>query len=124
MPAYKELYSVGTEVLVVSRERLEDFRRTWRYHHALQEEQLPYAGSVARVGTAGFYHGGDVLWRLADIPCIRARRSALTQRAHRMPSSNRLEGTVILGCVAAGAERKCAPAALIGRLWAAPQLQR
>ena len=70
MPRYKELYPAGTEVRVVPRERLEDFRRTWRYHHALQEEQLPYAGSVARVATVGFYHGGDVLYTLGDIPGI------------------------------------------------------
>jgi diadenosine tetraphosphatase ApaH/serine/threonine PP2A family protein phosphatase len=70
VPAYKELYPVGTEVRVVPRERLEDFRRTWRYHHALQEEQLQYAGSAAQIATVGFYHGGDVLYTLANIPGI------------------------------------------------------
>jgi hypothetical protein len=70
VPGYKELYPVGTEVRVVPRGRLEDFRLTWRYHHALAEAQLPFAGSVARVATVGFYHGGDVLYTLEDIPGI------------------------------------------------------
>ena len=35
-----------------------------------------------------------------------------------------LEGAVMLGSLAAGAERKCAPAALVGPRCAAPQLHR
>jgi hypothetical protein len=69
-PAYKELYPAGTEVRVVPREKLEDFRRTWRYHHALEDGQLPYAGGMARVASVGFYHGGDVLYTLENIPGI------------------------------------------------------
>jgi hypothetical protein len=70
VPAYKELYPVGSEVRVVPRARLEDFRRTWRYHHALEEGQLRYAGALAPVASVGFYHGGDVLYTLKDIPGI------------------------------------------------------
>ena len=31
---------------------------------------MPYAGTVARVATVGFYHGGDVLYTLENIPGI------------------------------------------------------
>ena len=62
VPVYKELYPVGTEVRVLPRGKLEDFQRTWRYHHALQDGQLPYAGAVARIATVAFYHGGEVLY--------------------------------------------------------------
>jgi hypothetical protein len=41
-----------------------------------------------------------------------------------MPCNKSLEGPVRLGSLAAGAGRQCAPAALIGRFWAAPQLIR
>ena len=70
MPAYKELYPVGSEVRVLPREKLEDFRRTWQFHDPLQEGQLPYAGAVSRVASVGFYHGGDVLYTLEKIPGI------------------------------------------------------
>ena len=70
VPVYKELYPVGTEVRVLPRGKLEDFQRTWRYHHALQDGQLPYAGAVARIATVAFYHGGDVLYTLENIPGI------------------------------------------------------
>jgi hypothetical protein len=38
--------------------------------------------------------------------------------------NNRWEGSVMGGSIAAGAGRQCAPTALIGRSWAAPQLHR
>jgi hypothetical protein len=70
VPGQKALYSVGSKVAVVPYDQLEEFRRTWRYHHAVQDPQMPYAGSVARVAWVGFYHGGDVLYTLENVPGI------------------------------------------------------
>jgi hypothetical protein len=70
VPGYTARFPVGTQVNVVPEERLKEFRRTWRYHHALQDAQMPYAGAVARVATVGFYHGGDVLYTLENVPGI------------------------------------------------------
>jgi hypothetical protein len=67
MPAYRELYPVGTKVRVVSKAKLEDFLRTWRFHHPLSPEQLLDADRVAQVVNIGFYHGGDVLYGLRDV---------------------------------------------------------
>jgi hypothetical protein len=70
MPPYSEEFPVGTRVQIVSRERLDEFRRRWRYHHPLTDEQLPFAGRRTTVRQAAFYHGGDVLYTLDRIPGI------------------------------------------------------
>lgn len=70
MPAYVELFPVGTNVRVAAKDKLEEFRRTWKYHHKLTAEQLEYAGECAIVTSVGFYHGGDVLYNLNEIPGI------------------------------------------------------
>jgi hypothetical protein len=70
VPAYRELYPAGSEVRVAPADRLLDFRRTWRYHNPLQEAQLPFAGAVAKVARVGFYHGGDVLYTLENVPGV------------------------------------------------------
>jgi hypothetical protein len=61
---YQEKYPIGTVVRIAPLERLETFKRDWKFHHPLQEEQLRFAGSTDRVRTVGFYHGGDVLYHL------------------------------------------------------------
>jgi hypothetical protein len=68
MPPYKELYPVGTKVRVAGRAKLDDFLRTWKFHHPLAPEQLLDADRVAEVINVGFYHGGDVLYGLRDVP--------------------------------------------------------
>jgi hypothetical protein len=60
----------GSTVRVGSRVQLEEFVRTWRYHHKLQPEQLPCAGRIAKVKWSGMYHGGDVVYQLQDVPGI------------------------------------------------------
>jgi hypothetical protein len=67
---YKALYAKSASVVIVPQEELEQFRATWRYHHKLETSQLPYAGQTARVKSVGFYHGGDVLYELNEIPGI------------------------------------------------------
>jgi hypothetical protein len=67
---YNAEFPTGTHVRVVERDVLEEFRKTWRYHHPLSEEQLDYGGHSARVKEVGYYHGGDELYTLDRIPGI------------------------------------------------------
>ena len=69
-PNYQEVFQVGTKVRIVSKSKLEDFARTWKYHHKLQPEQMEYAGTQSTVKSVGFYHGGDSLYVLEGIPGI------------------------------------------------------
>jgi hypothetical protein len=66
--SYEEKFPVGTNVRVAEREFLEDFMRSWKYHHPLETQQLDFAGVSAAVRAVGFYHGGDALYNLAEIP--------------------------------------------------------
>jgi hypothetical protein len=68
--SYNEEYPVGKTVRIVDKEQLESFFREWKYHHPLQPLQLQYAGRVARVANVMFYHGGDELYELVDVPGI------------------------------------------------------
>jgi hypothetical protein len=61
-------YPEGTLVKIAPRQDQEQFRDTWRFHHKLEAEQLSYAGQAARVSWVGYYHGGDVLYRLENVP--------------------------------------------------------
>lgn len=70
MPPYQEKYAVGTKVKIAPMDRLEAFRSTWKYHHKLAPEQLAYADREAEVARVSFYHGGDVLYELRDVPGI------------------------------------------------------
>jgi hypothetical protein len=70
MMAYQEKFPVGTQVRIVGLSELERFRRDWRFHHKLEDEQLGFAGRSTRIASVGFYHGGDVLYTLDDVPGI------------------------------------------------------
>jgi len=67
---YNPEYPPGKLARVVSRPRLEEFMRAWRYHHPLSEDQLAYAGVEGRVVDVGFYHGGDELYQVEGLPGI------------------------------------------------------
>ena len=67
---YKEEYPVGTTVKILPRDKLLIFQVEWKWHHPLTMDQLNYAGMTAQVKTIGFYHGGDELYTLIDIPGI------------------------------------------------------
>jgi hypothetical protein len=60
----------GTKVCIANRAFLEHFATTWKYHHKLQPEQIAYADRMADVEKVGYYHGGDVLYWLVDIPGV------------------------------------------------------
>jgi len=70
MPRYDEKYTVGSQVRVASREKLDDFYAHWKYHNKLTPEQLAYADRIVDVVRVGFYHGGDVLYELQGVPGI------------------------------------------------------
>jgi hypothetical protein len=67
---YEAIYAKGSEVRVADRALLEEFARTWRWHHPLYSEQLAFAGRAATVEWVGSYHGGDQLYQLNGIPGI------------------------------------------------------
>lgn len=67
---YKESFPKGSKVRVTSRAILDKFAQNWKYHHQLQREQLEYAGATAKAIEASFYHGGDVLYKLENVPGI------------------------------------------------------
>jgi hypothetical protein len=70
MPPYNEQFAVGARVQIASREQLAEFKQSWRYHHPLSVEQLSFAGLQATVREVSFYHGGDVLYALENVPGI------------------------------------------------------
>jgi hypothetical protein len=65
---YKEAFPTGTSVRVADRQFPELFIGEWKYHHKLVPEQLAYADREAKVEAVGFYHGGDPVYTLEDIP--------------------------------------------------------
>lgn len=78
---YKEAFPAGTKVRVAHRAYLEFFAREWKYHHKLRSEQLAYADRENIVKGIAFYHGGDPVYTLEDVPglwlepCLRAANS-------------------------------------------------
>jgi hypothetical protein len=64
---YTAEFTAGTLVRIVGRDRLEEFKRNWQYHHPLEDGQLAYGGVKAKVKDVSFYHGGDELYTLEEI---------------------------------------------------------
>jgi hypothetical protein len=84
---YSERYPVGSPVKIAPPEDLEEFMRTYRYHHALVPEQLRYAGMLTIVRAVGYYHGGDVIYTLEGTekfawlePCLRDAQATPSQQ--------------------------------------------
>lgn len=65
---YKEEFPVGTKVRIADRPRLEEFLNEWKLHNPLKATQLEFAGTQAKVKTVSFYHGGDELYTLEEVP--------------------------------------------------------
>jgi len=57
-------------VKIADRATLDEFVRTWRFHHKLTTDQLPFAGHVVRVKWRGMYHGGDMMYDLEGVPGV------------------------------------------------------
>lgn len=67
---YKEEFPKGSTVKIANRAFLEAFLNTWKLRNKLEAIQLDYADQTATVESVGFYHGGDVVYRLRSIPGI------------------------------------------------------
>jgi hypothetical protein len=67
---YKATFPAGSKVRIISRPALETFAKDWKYHHKLRPDQMEYAGTIAIVKEVSFYHGGDQLYVLEDVPGI------------------------------------------------------
>lgn len=67
---YHEKFPAGTSVRIANLLTLTEFRRTWKHHNKLQEQQLSYADQIAVVKQVGFYHGGDALYELGGVPGV------------------------------------------------------
>ena len=63
-------FEVGSEVRIADRTFLESFLDAGQYHNELEPEQLEYAGQVAKVKQAIFFHGGDEIYTLEGIPGV------------------------------------------------------
>jgi hypothetical protein len=65
---YEARFRKGDRVRTQSRAALEQFIAQWKYHHPLVLDQLAFADRTAIVRSVGYFHGGDVLYELEDIP--------------------------------------------------------
>jgi hypothetical protein len=63
-------FTDGSTVRIAEHDALDNFFRTWRYHHKMQPEQLKYAGQIAVVERSTMYHGGDILYQLVGVPGV------------------------------------------------------
>ena len=67
---YVGQFPIGTRVRIAGRVALELFHREWGLHNPLQAKQLAHAGVQSVVSDVGFYHGGDVLYTLENVPGV------------------------------------------------------
>jgi len=67
---YQEKYPAGSMVRLAALAKLEEQRESWKYHHPITDAHLLQAGRLARVKGVAFYHGGDPLYTLENIPSI------------------------------------------------------
>jgi hypothetical protein len=67
---YQERFPKNSAVRIASLSVLENFLNTWKLHNKLEPEQLRYADQVAEVESVGLYFGGDVLYKLKNVPGI------------------------------------------------------
>jgi hypothetical protein len=67
---YTPSFPVGSRIRVISKAALEKFAQSWKYHHKLLPEQMEFAGASSTVKEVSFYHGGDQLYVLENLPGI------------------------------------------------------
>jgi hypothetical protein len=68
LPPYQEQFPLGSRVRVKARPFLEQFQREWRYHHSDFRRSSRCRWGTDTIKGVGFYHGGDVLYELSQIP--------------------------------------------------------
>jgi hypothetical protein len=67
---YEVEYPVGSIVRIADRETLERFLLEWSQHNKLDPSQLSYAGIEGKVSSVAFYHGGDELYKIDNVPGV------------------------------------------------------
>jgi hypothetical protein len=70
MPAYDPQFRVGARVRTISADELRAFQTGWQLHHPLTAEQMAFGDVESVVAEIGYYHGGDVLYHLKDVPGV------------------------------------------------------
>lgn len=63
-------FQAGDLVQIAEWTALDEFFRSWKFHHPLHPDQLQYAGRIAKVVRSSMYHGGYILYELQDVPGI------------------------------------------------------
>jgi hypothetical protein len=67
--------------------KLARFQADWKHHNPLQPEQLEHAAVVATVRELSYYHGGDVLYRLENLPVVAPLNEPIDARRRNERSS-------------------------------------
>ena len=67
---YEARHAEGSTVRVAERQVLEAFAKAWKLHNPLTPDQLAFAGRETTVMSVGYYHGGDVLYVLHNLPGV------------------------------------------------------
>jgi hypothetical protein len=65
---YKEQFPVGSRVRVKPSRFLHEFRKAWKYHHPISDEQLNPATVTDTVKGVAFYHGATFFTRCPRLP--------------------------------------------------------
>jgi hypothetical protein len=63
-------FEIGSAVRIADRAFLDEFLEAGQYHNELEPEQLEYAGRTAKVKSIEFFHGGDEIYTLEDVPGV------------------------------------------------------
>jgi hypothetical protein len=70
MPEYHEAFRVGEKIRIKSKEYLLNFKKSWKYHNNITNDQIEYGGQEVYVDRIGAYHGGNLLYELKDVPGV------------------------------------------------------
>jgi hypothetical protein len=63
-------YPEGSMVKVADKKVLEEFQKTWVFHHKLEDGQLKFAGKTAKVVKRMIFRNGDILVELEGLPGV------------------------------------------------------
>jgi hypothetical protein len=78
MASQEAQFPAGSRVRIADLPELARFQADWKHHHPLEPEQLEHAGQITTVRDVTYYHGGDPLYTLDNVPgtwheaCLRA----------------------------------------------------
>ncbi len=70
MPDYHSTFKRGEKVRIKDSQYLEEFQKTWGYHHNISDDQIKQGGKPDTVNSIEYYHGGEVLIGLENVPGV------------------------------------------------------